>query len=49
MSATAKSKAFTVTSVDGTEQVVKVTINGTNDAATIAGDQRSWPLKPMRR
>ncbi|MFL9802081.1 VCBS domain-containing protein, partial [Vibrio cyclitrophicus] len=26
------------TSVDGTEQVVKVTINGTNDAATIAGD-----------
>ncbi|MBF4254420.1 hypothetical protein EA007_26750, partial [Vibrio anguillarum] len=26
------------TSVDGTPQVVKVTINGTNDAATIAGD-----------
>ncbi|ASM97785.1 hypothetical protein AOT11_07200 [Vibrio vulnificus NBRC 15645 = ATCC 27562] len=25
-------------SVDGTPQVVKVTINGTNDAATIAGD-----------
>ncbi|MFS1909574.1 VCBS domain-containing protein [Vibrio lentus] len=24
--------SFTVTSVDGTEQVVKVTINGTNDA-----------------
>ncbi|MFS1909575.1 VCBS domain-containing protein [Vibrio lentus] len=33
-----KVESFTVTSVDGTEQVVKVTINGTNDAATIAGD-----------
>ncbi|ASG07296.1 hypothetical protein CEQ50_06880 [Vibrio anguillarum] len=33
-----KVKSFTVTSVDGTEQVVKVTINGTNDAATIEGD-----------
>ncbi|CAM3166028.1 VWA domain-containing protein [Vibrio ordalii] len=31
-----KVESFTVTSVDGTEQVVKVTINGTNDAATIA-------------
>ena len=28
---------FTVTSVDGTEQVVTVTINGTNDAAVISG------------
>ncbi|MFS1895530.1 VCBS domain-containing protein [Vibrio lentus] len=37
MLATAKSKV-TVTSVDGTEQVVKVTIIGMNDAATIAGD-----------
>ncbi|MBF4322402.1 VCBS domain-containing protein, partial [Vibrio anguillarum] len=33
-----KVESFTVTSVDGTEQVVKVTINGTNDAATIEGD-----------
>ncbi|PWY28137.1 hypothetical protein VV86_25150, partial [Vibrio vulnificus] len=33
-----KVESFTVTSVDGTPQVVKVTINGTNDAATIAGD-----------
>ncbi len=33
-----KVESFTVTSVDGTEQVVTVTINGTNDAATIAGD-----------
>ena len=28
---------FTVTTVDGTEQVVTVTINGTNDAAVISG------------
>ncbi|MGQ7245699.1 Ig-like domain-containing protein, partial [Salinicola sp. V024] len=32
------SDAFTVTSVDGTSQVVTVTINGTNDAAVISGD-----------
>ncbi|MGQ7243341.1 VCBS domain-containing protein, partial [Salinicola sp. V024] len=31
------SDAFTVTSVDGTSQVVTVTINGTNDAAVISG------------
>ncbi len=29
---------FTVTTVDGTPQVVTVTINGTNDAAVISGD-----------
>ncbi|MFS1895531.1 VCBS domain-containing protein [Vibrio lentus] len=34
-----KVESFTVTSVDGTEQVVKVTINGTNDAATIVGTE----------
>ncbi|WP_089529823.1 VCBS domain-containing protein [Vibrio vulnificus] len=44
-----KVESFTVTSVDGTPQVVKVTINGTNDAATIAGDTASWRMKPMRR
>ncbi|MBF4276440.1 VWA domain-containing protein, partial [Vibrio anguillarum] len=31
-----KVESFTVTSVDGTPQVVKVTINGTNDAPSIA-------------
>ena len=30
-----KVESFTVTSVDGTEQVVKVTINGTNDLPTV--------------
>ncbi|WP_155487181.1 VCBS domain-containing protein, partial [Vibrio harveyi] len=29
-------ETFTVTSVDGTQSTVKVTINGTNDAATIS-------------
>ena len=29
--------SFTVTTADGTAQVVTVTINGTNDAAVIAG------------
>jgi VCBS repeat-containing protein len=31
-------ESFTVKSVDGTEQAVTVTINGTNDAAIIGGD-----------
>src|SRR5690606_29713831 len=30
-------ETFTVTSIDGTPQVVTVTITGTNDAATITG------------
>ena len=30
---------FTVTTVDGTAQVVTITINGTNDAAVISGDR----------
>ena len=29
---------FTVTTVDGTQQLVTITINGTNDAAVISGD-----------
>ncbi|MBR7889243.1 retention module-containing protein, partial [Marinomonas sp. A79] len=33
-----KAESFNVTSVDGTEQLVTVTINGTNDAASISGD-----------
>lgn len=32
------SETFTVKSVDGTEQVIEVNINGTNDAAVITGD-----------
>ncbi|WP_277869577.1 Ig-like domain-containing protein [Vibrio cyclitrophicus] len=36
-----KVESFTVTSVDGTEQVVKVTINGTNDAPTVTTSQQS--------
>ncbi|NHQ60632.1 hypothetical protein G9409_08530 [Chlorobium sp. BLA1] len=31
-------ESFTVTTVDGTSEVVTVTINGTNDAAVISGD-----------
>ena len=41
---------FTVTTVDGTPQVVTVTINGTNDAAIISGTttgcgDRGWRLR----
>ena len=32
-----KELSFTVASQDGTEQVIKITINGANDAATISG------------
>ncbi len=35
--ATLPAETFTVTSIDGTSQVVTVTITGTNDAATITG------------
>ena len=38
---------FTATTVDGTAQLVTITINGTNDAAVITGDRdRSRDSKP---
>ena len=40
MSASTLTDNFTVTTADGTPQVVTVTINGTNDAAVIARHQR---------
>ena len=37
MSATSLTDTFTATTVDGTAQLVTITINGTNDAAVISG------------
>src|SRR4029077_6429565 len=36
---------FTVTTVDGTQQVITVTINGANDAAVIGGDVTGTALE----
>ena len=33
-------RQFTATTVDGTAQLVTITINGANDAAVITGDTR---------
>src|SRR5438132_5989400 len=50
---TTLSDSFTVTTVDGTQQTVTVTINGANDAAVIAGTtasaQAGTPVRPLSR
>ena len=38
MAAHTLTDTFTVTTVDGTAQLVTITINGANDAAVISGD-----------
>ena len=40
---------FTVTTVDGTPQLVTVTINGSNDAAIISGDTTGSVIEDARR
>ena len=39
MSGSTLTDTFTVTTVDGTAQLVTITINGANDAAVITGDR----------
>ena len=49
MPASTLTDTFTATTVDGTSQLVTITINGTNDAAVISGDGTGTVTRGRRR